>query len=487
MERSYRDLLRHSGVYGLGHVLSRLASVLLLPVYTRFLGPADFGILAILDLSVALLAIVLASGTIRAVARHHFEAESERERDGLWWTGTALLLATGLVLLLPALVFRDSLATWTLGAGEARGGFFYLLALCTLALTTVEGIFQAHVRVYKQSTLSVALNLGRLAVNIALNLWLLIARDLGVAAILWGNLITAAIAVAVLFAVFARRRGPARFRSDLVGELFSYGTPLIVASLLAAAMHQLDRYLLRVLLDLEEVGIYSVAYLIGQGINTLLLQPFSQIWYVVMYEIGIGPAAGQISVRVFRYFFAVLTLVMLAISLAAGPLLRVLVAPEFRAAAGLVPLVCLAYIFFSLHAHFNVPVLVAKRTSLVIPAHVVGVAVNLGANLLLIPRLGIYGAAWASVLTFAAFSFTGLAIYRRVERYDYPLAAGAAVLAGMTASFLAWQSVASWSERPLLTALLAGLVWLGWAVPLLWPLWRRLRTEPLLQELMPGD
>ncbi len=226
---------------------------------------------------------------------------------------------------------------------------------------------------------------------------------LGVEAILWGNLLTAVITVAVLFALFARRRGGARLRPDLIGDLFSYGTPLIVASLLAAAMHQLDRYLLRVLLDLDEVGIYSVAYAVGQGINALILNPFSQIWYVVIYELDGKPDFGRVVHSVFRYFFTLLALVMLGVSLFAQPLLRVLVAPEFFGAAELVPLICLAYLLFSLHSHFNLPPLLAKRTGSMISPHLIGVAVNIGANLLLIPRMGVTGAALASVVTYAAF------------------------------------------------------------------------------------
>ncbi len=482
VDRSSRDLLKHSGVYGLGHILARLASVLLLPVYTRYLTPADYGVLAILDLAVALLAIVLASGTVRAVVRHHFETDSEPERDGLWWTGLGLLIATGLVVLLPAVIWRESLARWTLGEAGIPGAFFYLLALANLALTTLEQLFQAHLRVYKQSTLFVVLSLGRLLLNIALNLWLLIAHDLGVAAILWGNLVTAAVSVAALLVVFVRRRGGVRLRPDLVGDLFSYGTPLVVAALLATAMHQLDRYLLRVLLDLEGVGVYSVAYAIGQGINALILNPFSQIWYVVVYELDGKPDFQRVISSVFRYFFTLLALVMLGVSLFAWPILRVLVAPEFFGAAELVPLLCLAYLLFSLHAHFNLPPLLAKRTGSMIPPHLIGVAVNVAANLFLIPRLGTIGAALASVVTYAAYSFSGLVIYRSIRRYDYPLLGGALALAGMVGSYLGWQTLASWTGRPLTTAALATVVWMVWALVLAGPLvaaWRRGSGPPI--------
>jgi O-antigen/teichoic acid export membrane protein len=394
------------------------------------------------------------------------------ERDGLWWTGLGILIATCAILITPALLLREPIAIWTLGPELASGGFFYLLALCTLALTTLEQLLQAHLRVYKQSALFVKLSLGRLALNIALNLYLLLVRDMGVAAILWGNLISAAVSLAALFVAFVRKRGPARWRSDLVGDLFAYGVPLIVASLLAVAMHQLDRYLLRVLLDLDQVGLYSVAYAIGQGINTLMLQPFSQIWYVVIYELEGKPELREAVRSVFRYFFSVLVLVMLGVSLFAEPLVWLLVAPEFYPAADLIPLVCLAYLFFSLHAHFNLPPLLAKKTTWLIPAHVVGVVVNLAANLLLIPAYGTRGAALASVVTFAAFSFSGLVVYRRIDRFDYPLAAGLAVLVGISASYAAWSWTTSWSENPLSTGVLAAAIWLVWAALLLWPLLR---------------
>lgn len=482
MDRSYRDLLKHSGVYGLGHVLARLASVLLLPVYTRYLSPADYGVLAILDLSVALLAIVLASGTVRAVTRHHFETDSESERDGLWWTGLFLLLATGAVLLTPAIVWRDALARLTLGLEVESGGLFFLLALATLGLTTIEQLLQAHLRVYKQSELFVALSLGRLGLNVVLNLWLLIGRDMGVAAILWGNLITAAVSTAWLFVVFVRRRGPVELRTDRVGELAAYGTPLVVASLLAVAMHQLDRYFLRVFLELGEVGTYSVAYAIGQGLNTLVLQPFSQIWYVVIYEIEGQPDFEQVLRSVFRYFFSVLALLMLGVSLFAQPLLWVLVTPEFHAAAELIPILSLAYLLFSLHAHFNVPPLLAKRTMALIPAHVVGVIVNVAANLYLIPRLGARGAALASVVTFAAFSLVGLWVYRGIRRFDYPLLGGSVALVALCGTYYGWSTLADWGERPLVTALAAAGLWLAWAVVLGMPLlqeWRRNAGPPI--------
>ena len=59
-----RDLLKHSSVYMIGQILTRMASVLLLPFYTHVLTPADYGITAILDLLAALLSTFIAGGMI---------------------------------------------------------------------------------------------------------------------------------------------------------------------------------------------------------------------------------------------------------------------------------------------------------------------------------------------------------------------------------------------------------------------------------------
>ena len=87
LRKTYRDLLKHSGIYGLGQILSRLASFLLLPIYTNYLRPADYGCIAILDLTVGILGILIGTGMGAAITRYHFEFSSDIDRRKVWWTG----------------------------------------------------------------------------------------------------------------------------------------------------------------------------------------------------------------------------------------------------------------------------------------------------------------------------------------------------------------------------------------------------------------
>src|SRR5262249_26535963 len=166
-------------------------------------------------------------------------------------------------------------------------------------------------------------------------------------------------------------------------------------------------------------------------------------WPVFAYEIAHRPDAKAIFVRVFEYFFYGLCLIMLGISLFIEAVLGWMVTADFIAAAALIPVVCLSYIFFSLHEHFRLPVMIAKKTKNLLPAFLLAAATNAVANLLLIPRMGITGAAWAGVLTFAVFSFSGLWLYRKTDRYPYPFGRCALVLVGMVVTYLGCESLAS--------------------------------------------
>src|SRR5581483_10477517 len=104
------------------------------------------------------------------------------------------------------------------------------------------------------------------------------------------------------------------------------------------------------------------------------------------------------------YFVYALLLLMLGVSLFVKPLLGLLVAADYAPAAQLIPVICLAFVFFSLHTHFSVPAMLAKRSESLIPVFTAAAVVNIGLVLILVPRFGLPAAAWASVAGYMVFS-----------------------------------------------------------------------------------
>jgi O-antigen/teichoic acid export membrane protein len=473
MKAQYRDIIKHSGVYGVGQILTRLASILLLPLYTRYLAPADYGTIAILDLTVSVMGILIGGGMAAAVSRYHFESEDTKAQNEVWWTGLTVVVATATLIVAPALMFRLALAKVTLGPAELAGRYYYALMLPTLWFGAVAQVPDQYLRIRKWSWLTVAFSLGGLLLNIALNVYFLAVMHMGVAGVLWGNLLTGIVMTSARFAVLAVVCWPFSFRKSLAVDLWSFGSPIVMTGLLATIMHQADRYLLRLFVDLGQVGIYSLAYTVGQGLNTMCLAPFAAVWTVVMYEIAKHPDAKWLYAQVFEYFVYALLLLVLGVSLFVQPLLSVLVSPEYAAAGRLIPIVCLAFVFFAIHEHFKVPALLAKRTVSLLPAYAAAAVANVLLNLTLIPVFGVMGAAWTSVATYAVFSTVGLLRYRRIDRLEYPLAKCGGVLLAMTASYVGCQYLATLQIPVISSLVVPTVVWCAWAVVLLHSLVRR--------------
>lgn len=466
MSRSYRDIARHSVVYGLAHIAIRAASFLLLPFYTRHLRPADYGCMAILDLTANLLALLVGSGIASATSRYHFDADDEAARDRVWWTGWAITAVLALTIILPAWVSRDTLAQLTLGPEVALGPYYYLLALPTLWFTSLGEVPGSYIQVRKWSSFFMVLVVGRLLLNIILNVYFVGGCHMGVSGILLGNLIVAGLNAAILSAVMLGSRGRFAFSWHIAGKILRFGWPMTVAALLVMVMHQADRYLLRLYLPLDRIGIYALAYTIGEGVNTLILAPFVAIWGVAIYEIAKQPDAKRVYARVFRHYVDIVLLIMLGVSLFARPILGLMAARDFAGAADLIPIICLAYVLFSLSEHFKVPALLTNRTVSLLPASFAAASLNVALNLMFIPRMGTFGAAWVTVATFAAYSFIGLWRYRLIDRYDYPLVRSGAVLTGMIATYVGFRSLGRYSIQPLLLATVAAMLWLLWAIVL---------------------
>ena len=457
----HRDLLKHSSIYGIGQILGRVASLLLLPLYTRCLVPADYGVVAILDLTAGILAVLIGAGMASAVTRFHFDAEGDEWQDRVWWTGLSYVALASASLIAPLWFARNWLAELTLGADISNGANFYTLALATMWFGTFTEVFDAYLRVQKRSALFVALSFLRLLLNVGLNVYFLVVRGDGIAGLLIGNLIATAAYALTMFAIFCGSRGRFVFDRPMAGKLLCFGSPLIATALLSMVIHEADRYFLRVWVDLDQVGLYSLAYKIGQAVNMLCLMPFTAIWGVVVYEIARSPDAKRQYAVVFEHFVAGLSLVMLAASLFARPLLLLLTTSEYAAAADLVPIICLGYLCFSLHEHFRVPVLLAKQTRSLVPVYLFAAVLNLVCNVVLIPRWHAAGAAWASVITYAGFSAFGLARYRQTDVIPYPFRRCLEIVIGMSLSWVACQQVVAISVVAGWT--MSVLVWLAWA------------------------
>jgi O-antigen/teichoic acid export membrane protein len=133
-----RTAVRHAAVYGLGNVLAKAIGFLMLPFYTHYLVPADYGLLEILDLSFSLLGMVFYMGISPALLRSYAVARSPEEKKTLVSSAFLFMLATGVVIFAIGLGWVRPASN--LLFGPKMPSYYLLLSFASFAVTYVTNL-----------------------------------------------------------------------------------------------------------------------------------------------------------------------------------------------------------------------------------------------------------------------------------------------------------------------------------------------------------
>lgn len=454
--------VRHSAVYGLGGVLAKALGFLMLPFYTHYLNPTDYGILEILDLTMSLFGMFLNMGMTAALLRCYHGAASSEEKKTAVSTAFLFVTLTGIVTFLLMLGFVRNLSLQIFGPNVPAK---YLLISCTsFVLSYVANIPRTYLRAMEASGTFVAVEAGSLVLMLGLNIYFIAVLHIGLVGILVSFLISAALQMLLLSGWMLREVG-IRFSRALLRQMVGFGLPLIFSNLALFTLNFSDRFFLQHLRSLEVVGIYAVGYKFAFMLNYLLVQPFNAMWQARMYIIHGQPDHRKIFSQMFVLYSLLLTYGGFALSIFSPEIVRVMVSPKFSSSQDVIPIVALAYIFYGISYYVQLGMFLMNRTSLVGILSAAAAVLNLGLNYVLILHFGMLGAAWATLLSFAAIAVASYWASQRV----FPLSLGVGrVAAAMGLGAILYFVCRWWTPGSLVLALLLKSVLLAAYPVILW-------------------
>lgn len=429
-----RTLIKDSGIYALAAFGSPLASLVLAPVLTHYLSPTDFGILTLLNLAIGLIAGITQLGLGSAFFRaYHYDFTALDERRAVLASVTLLLCAMVLPVVITIYLAAPTIARLFLGASRYGNLVALAAGIVLLQNLTVPGF--AWLRAESRAALFSLLSVGNLVIALSANILLVVVFRLGVT----GSLLATAagygsVAFITLPALVVRSR--LRPKGHIAWSLLTFGTPQVFSFISYWILQLSDRYLLSVFGSLAQAGIYAVAYSLGSVLSTLVIAPFTLAWPATMYTIAKRHDAGQIFALVFRWFGFLLVFCALGLSVAGTLLLNWLFPVAYHSAAPVIPLVATSIIFYGLYFVFMVGANVRRKTWLAAALTVIAAAVNLGLNLLLIPRYGAFGAASSTLVAYVVLALTAYLANQRLYPVPYGILRFLVALAGGIVAFL---------------------------------------------------
>ncbi len=395
-----RRLATTGAAYTAASILSKVIAVALLPLYTRYLTPEDYGAAEVLFAAVVTASIVVRFGLIEAILRFYYQDDENPAEvvkssfAGLFWLATlgALVLLPFAGPLSEALLDPKTAAEggqMTELARIAIGGL-WVLTMWEFMLTLFR--LEERARAYFLTTI-----LNVLA-SIALTVVLVVGFEDGARGLLIGSYAAGGAFVLGLIA-WQWRRLSLRFDRGLLRRLFRFGLPTMPAEVSLYLLNFVDRLIIVRSLGLAEAGLYSLAVKFAQAVN-VLVRGFQLAWPPLAYSIRDDDEARRTYATIVTLFATACAWAVAGMWLFSRWIVRALAAPKFFDAYEAIGLIATAVTLYALYLVLVVILGRTGRTEFNFPAAIGALVANVVLNLLLVPPLGIVGAGLALVASY---------------------------------------------------------------------------------------
>jgi O-antigen/teichoic acid export membrane protein len=401
-----RRLARHSAIYGLGGILSRLLAVFLLPLYTSYLGTKGFGKIETITALSTVLVIVLSAGISSAFFRFYFDSQDPARRvlvvrTAFWFTmGMATVgLVLGFVLATPlAHVLRLGDDPWLVRAGAVG-----LWAQMNYAQLT--NLF----RVEERSVQFVIASVANILITVGVTVLLVVGLHKGPTGAVVGNFV-GTLAVYLVLVGYRRYQLGWQFDRGLLREMNRFGLPLVPSALALWAINFIDRFFVAVFKGQGEVGVYSLAVR-ASSVIVFLMIAFRLAWPAFAYSIDDDASARRTYSYVLTYLLFVCCWISLALGALAPWIVKVLAPtkPEFHRADEAVGLLAFASTAYAGYTVLAIGIGRARQTQFNWIVSGAAAALNVALNFVLIPRYGMMGAAVSTAAAYVAL-FAGMTL-----------------------------------------------------------------------------
>ena len=434
---SSKKLISHTSIYMLGDILRRAVSLIMLPIYTRYLTTSDYGVVELLSIVIDFTSIVFGARVGQAVFRFYCTSNTKQEKNAV--ISSALFLSTITNAFGVAIVYMLADRISILVFSSPEYSTLIQLFAFTMLLEPFMQIPLTHMRAEQRPWLFLMFSVTKLTIQLSLNIYLIVVLDMHVEGVIYSAVISGGI-MSVLLTAYSLSRVGFNIDRHRCKTLFNFSLPLKIATFGSFYLAFGDRYILNLYTDLSQVGIYALGYKFGFIFLVLAWDPFQNLWDSEKYNVYKKDNAKEIFQQVFLYINLLLVFIGLAISSLTEDLLRIMSDPAFLDAYKVAPIIILAYLIQAWTKYCSFGILISNKTMQLAYAEAIGVVTITIAYFALIPTYGIYGAAWATVFGFTArFIWT----YKKGDEY-YPmnlpwsqvLAALAAALATLYIAYL---------------------------------------------------
>ena len=411
----FSRIAKHSIVYGLVGPVSALSSIVLVPIYTRYLTQKEFAILELYLVTGSFLSVVfnfgMGAGIFKVVL---YDDDGMMNKSSLLGTAFVFLLITSTCFCMVLWLFSAPL-TSIFGSGLPNS--YLLVLLISTAFEVLSLVPMTSLRIDERSGVYARLVIARSMVGFLASVYFVVVLGLGIRGILASLLIQSLLLLSTSYLATRRSIKLVLLVKPLI-EILKFSVPLVPMGLAMLVMNMSDRYFLNAFSTKEELATYTLGYKVS---NVLLfgVSAFQLAWPPYLFAWAKLPQAHSLYSRALTYVVVSLGLLGLMLSTFSNELVELLAPASYAKAADIIPLIVLSNLLVGVFYATSVGTNLRKKTHLQSIAVVIGAGVNTLVNFMLIPTFGSTGAAVSTLIAFSIMTWCNLRFSLSLYRVAY--------------------------------------------------------------------
>jgi O-antigen/teichoic acid export membrane protein len=404
-----------SMAYGIGVFGRQVIIYLSLPFFTTRMSQEEFGVISVMIAFLSFVDVLSSAGLPAATFRLYNDKENSSRKRQILGSSLLLFIIYSIVMAFVVWINADQLALRLLG--DMKYSSILRLVSIILVIATLNYFGYVLLRIQVRPIAFSLQNLFQVLIQMGLALWFVVSFNSGSFGY-WAGQLGGAIIGLILMLFLVRTSLELDVTRDALKELTVYALPMLPASLSLWALKLVDRSLISTFAGLENVAIYEIGYKVGT-LTGLVALPFSVAWPQFAFSRVHRPDAPILYKDVLTFLATGCAFSSVAVIAFSSQLIGLLAPPSYAAAAGIVPWVAISQIAWGVYPVLSLGPKIAKRTWHIGWTSGVAALTNIVINIILIPVLGILGAAIATLISYILLAIIVYVVGQRY--YSFPI------------------------------------------------------------------
>ena len=417
MKHGYSLLFKDSAIYGIGSTVQKFLMVFLMPLYTAFLTPAQYGVVGMVNVTSQFVYVFINLGMDTAAARFYFDNKGEEHRRRvigttfLAWTVYPAIFLGIMVALMPQIT----------NALMGSGGYTYYFDIGMLNIFFSNWISLPYMlmRLEHRPVIFTFFTIGRIVIQVVASVIMVVVLHWGIYGVLAGTLVSSTIMNFAALPTYWRKMS-LKIDPVLIRAMLAMAIPALITGSIFFFLKLSDRWIIMRYPQWgkAEVGLYTAAFQLSQPVY-VVMTAFNMAWPQWHYSRLSNPVEHkQLVARSGTYFIALCVFILAAMAAVMPLMIRILLhSPSYWSVGPTTLILTLANVLYCLYYVLWVGCNVAKKNRRIPFITAIASAANIALNFALIPRYGMVAAAWTTVLGFAILS---AGVYVLSQKY-YPI------------------------------------------------------------------